>query len=252
MFTSNRDGNLDVWSLGRDTGVVRRLTEHEAADWDPFLTADGRHLVWSSGRSGNLEIWMAEADGSAPRQLTRDGVDAQNPVTTGNPGRRGLRKIRADGTDDTLLVAGTIAFPEVSPDGQYLLYLAAEPGRAESIRVARLDTGRPTGFEIPIEARTPGTIRLGRPRWMPDGRSIAFIGQDDSGSHGILVQDFQPDRDTTASRRAIGGFDAELETESFAIAPDGSRVVIAAWQRAMAIMVADGVAAVGPAASTRR
>jgi WD40 repeat protein len=82
VFSSNRSGNLDLWSVSRETGIVRRLTDDLADDWDPGFSPDGRKLIWSSTRSGNLEIWIANADGTAPRQLTRDGFAAENPTMT--------------------------------------------------------------------------------------------------------------------------------------------------------------------------
>jgi serine/threonine protein kinase/Tol biopolymer transport system component len=250
-FTSSRSGNLDLWSLSLQTAAVRRLTEHEAEDWDPAFTRDGRRLLWSSGRSGHLEIWTAEADGTSPRQLSQDGMDAENPTATPdgtwvvyvslNPERRGIWKVRMDGSEATRIVSGTVALPEVSPDGRHVLYLAAGPGQVESIRVARLDGSGPVAFEIPIAGRRPSTIRLGRARWMPDGRAIAFVGQDEQGVHGVFAQDFTPGRDTTSTRRRLGGFDPEVETESFAISPDGTRMVVAGWQRAYAVMTAEGL-----------
>ena len=64
---------------------------------------------------------------------------------------------------------------------------------------------------------------LGRSRWMPDGKAIAFVGLDDAGLTGVFVQDFVPGRDTTATRRKLAGFDPDYITETFAISPhDGA------------------------------
>jgi Tol biopolymer transport system component len=256
VFTSSRSGNLDLWALSRKTGGVRRLTEDETEDWDPALVDGGRKLLWSSGRGGHLEIWIAEADGSGSRKVTNDGMDAENPTATpggewivynsGNPSKTGVWKIRPDGTAATRLVAGTTGLPEVSPDGQYVSYLTGVQGNRETIRVVRLADGTPAPFEIPIEIVKPGPIRIGRSRWMPDGRAIAFVGQDQRGVYGIFAQDFVPGRDTTSTRRALGGFDAETETESFGISPDGSRMMIASWERLFTVMEADGISGITP------
>jgi eukaryotic-like serine/threonine-protein kinase len=256
VFTSSRSGNLDLWALSLKTGAVRRLTEDETEDWDPALVDGGRKLLWSSGRGGHLEIWIAEADGSGSRKVTNDGMDAQNPTATpraewivynsGNPSKTGVWKIRADGTAATRLVAGTIGLPEVSPDGQYVSYLTGVQENRETIRVVRLADGAPVPFEISIEIVKPGPVRIGRSRWMPDGRAIAFVGQDEKGVYGIFAQDFVPGRDTTSTRRALGGFDGETETESFGISPDGSRMMIASWERLFTVMEAEGVSGITP------
>ncbi|HJW15216.1 MAG TPA: protein kinase, partial [Thermoanaerobaculia bacterium] len=257
LFTSNRSGNLDIWKLSLKTGALRRLTEDAAEDWDPVLTRDGK-LLWSSGRGGHLEIWMADADGSGARQVTNDGVDAQNPTVTpdgawvvynsGNLAGNGVWKIHPDGSGATRIVAGTTAHPEVSPDGQYVLYLTGIQNQQETLRVARVADGRPAPFDIRIPIRRPGAIRIGRARWRPDGRAIVFVGQDENGVYGLFAQDFVPGKDTSSTRRPVGGFDKQTETESFGISPDGSRIVLASWERLLSIVAADGVPGISPPA----
>jgi Tol biopolymer transport system component len=76
---------------------------------------------------------------------------------------------------------------------------------------------------------------------MPDGRAIAFVGQDENGVNGVFVQDFVPGRDTSDTRRRLGGFDPDNSTESFAISPDGRFLTIAAWEQLFNIVIADNV-----------
>ena len=81
---------------------------------------------------------------------------------------------------------------------------------------------------------------------MPDGRAIAFLGQDERGSNGIYVQDFLPGKDTTATRRRLMGFDPETGAESFGISSDGTHMTVAGWEQATSIMLAQGVAGISP------
>ena len=255
VFSSNRSGNLDLWAISLRTGTVRRLTEDQAADWDPAFFADGR-LLWSSARGGHLEVWTAEADGSGARQLSEDGADAQNPTATPdgqwvvydsqNPARRGLWKVRADGQEARRLVAGPTGVPEVSPDGRYVLYLLATEGERETLQVAQVADGRPAPFSIELARRKPGAVRLGRARWTADGRAIVFVGQDEAGVHGMFVQDFAPGRDTTASRRKLAGFDLDRVAESFGLSPDGRQMVIAGWERSFSLLTVDGLPGLMP------
>jgi hypothetical protein len=107
--------------------------------------------------------------------------------------------------------------------------------------VARLEDGELEDFEILVEAHRRTTISLGRSRWMPDGSAIAFVGQDESGAIGLYAQDFVPGRDTSASRHKVAGFDPDVAAESFGIAPDGSRIVVAGWVQLFSLMEAEGV-----------
>jgi Tol biopolymer transport system component len=247
-FSSNRGGNLDLWTVNRTTGAVRRLTDDAADDWDVTYAPDGRHLLWCSNRTGPYEVWIANADGSGARQLTRDGVEIANPQQSPDgrwivyiarrPDQAGLWRIQSDGTRPVRLVEGAVQVPEISPDGEYVIYLDAYNGR---IRSLRLRDGSPVPFEVQVERRKATTAMLGRARWLPGGRAIAFLGQNEQGINGVFVQDFVPGRDTTATRRALGGFDPENSAETLAISPDGRYLTVAGWEQMFNIMVVNNV-----------
>ncbi|HEX6087620.1 MAG TPA: protein kinase [Thermoanaerobaculia bacterium] len=250
LFSSNRSGNLDLW-ITDSNGGVRRVTDDGAEDWDPAFTPDGKKIVWSSGRSGNLEIWMANADGSGARQISQDGKDAENPTSTPdgqwivycsfNPAKAGLWKVRPDGTQATHVVKRRTALPEVSPDGKYISYIADGLTPNVNIRVARLSDGADMGFSIPVPRVRRTTAILGRTRWMPDGKAIAFLAQNEEGVNGVFVQDFVPGVDTTKTRRPLGGFDRERATESFGIAPDGKTLTVAGWEQLFSLFSIEGL-----------
>jgi len=105
--------------------------------------------------------------------------------------------------------------------------------------VVRLEDGQAEPFEIAVNAKRRTTVTLGRARWMPDGKAIAFVGQDESGAFGIYVQDFAPGQDSTATRRKLSSFDPDVAAESFGLAPDGTRLVVAGWVQLFSLMEAD-------------
>ena len=251
VFSSDRTGNLDVWETSAATGELRQLTDDPADDWDPAFTPSG-HLLWSSNRSGNFEVWTAEADGSGARQLTHDGVDGENPAASPDgkwivygstrPNQAGIWRVRADGSDPTLLVPGLLGIPDVSSDSQYVLFLGFTGNLVgRSIRVARLSDGSPVDFEIIAGMVRPTTANMGRSRWMPDGRAIAFVGQDEKGVNGIFVQDFVPGRDTSSTRRKLGGFDSNTDAETFGLAPGGNRMAIAGREMVSSLVLLEGL-----------
>jgi len=247
IFSSNQSGNLDLWEVSTKTGSSHRITDDPAEDWDPSFTADGKQIVWSSNRSGHFEVWIAGADGSGARQLTQDGVDAENPTVTpdgdwivyssGNPAKNGVWKVRKNGSQATRLVAGPTLVPDVSPDGQYCLYVPNVTGKPYQVKVLRLADGAAVPFEILSDV-------FPRSRWMPDGKAIAFIGQDEKGVRGVFVQDFAAGQDTGKTRRPLGGFDSDSTAESFGIAPDGVRMAMAAREQLSSLMMAERVQAV--------
>ncbi len=250
-FSSNRGGGMNLWVVSTETGRLRRITDSHV-NWDPGFTRDGEHIIWSSNRSGNLEIWMADIDGSAARRVTDDGGSAENPTVTpdgewivyssGSPEKVGLWKIRPDGTEATHLYKERATIPEVSPDGRHVVFRSFTGKYPARVKVVRLEDGVLEPFEILVDQHRRTTISLGRPRWLADGSAIAFVGQDESGAIGIYTQDFVPGRNTRPTRRPVAGFDPDVASESFGIAPDGSRLVIAGWVQLFSLMEAEGIA----------
>jgi len=255
-FSSDRGGNLDLWKISLRDGSVRRITDDEADDWDPAFTPDGKRLVWSSNRSGHFEIWTAEADGSGARQVSRDGFDAENPTVTpdgrvvyasANPKGMGMGiwRVNLDGSNAQRIVSGVAIHPEVSPDGEYVVF-HRDSSESVAVLVARVSDGK----IFPIATGLVSGQSVGRPRWMPDGSGVAFVVFAPTGSSGvaaapptmgIMTQKFQPGRDTTASRRRLAGFDPDRPSESFGIAPDGKSVVVSEQQSLKTLMMAEGM-----------
>ena len=239
IFSSAQSGDADVWEVSIKTNALRRLTDHPALDWDPFMTSDGK-LIWSSNRSGNFEIWTAERDGSSPRQISHDGLDAENPAAfpggwvvyaSSQAAHPGLWKMRADGSEATLLVPGNVAWPDMSHDGQYVLYHVLSGTGVQTIHVMRLSDNSPAEFE------QPGS----RARFAPDGHSILYI---DNTSGSIMRKDF-PSL-ASAPTKVVVPASPDMEIETFHISPDGRRMVIAYQLATRSLMVADGVADVTP------
>jgi eukaryotic-like serine/threonine-protein kinase len=258
LFSSNMASNLDLWELGTDSRSLKRITEDTAEDWDPSYSPDGNYITWSSNRNGHFEVWLANNDGSGSRRITKDGVDAENPQMTAdkkwivynsyNPDLkiRGVWKIHPDGSEATQIVSGLTQWPEISPDGKYAsygFYKQSLNDRFTYERFVEIATGKTLPFEIEVSNRD----RVGgRMRWMPDGKSIVFIDEDANGNWGLFRQDFSPSEDTRATRHAIAGFDADRKLDTFAISPDGSKIVLAEVEVLSSLILAEGIPGIEP------
>jgi eukaryotic-like serine/threonine-protein kinase len=235
IFSSSRGGDVDLWEVLPKTGALRRLTDHPALDWDPFITSDNQHLVWSSNRSGNFEIWDAETDGSSPHQVSHDGFDAENPVlsrdgwvlyASAQQQRPGIYKVRLDGSDTKLLVPGPAAWPDVSPDGKYVLYHTVSSALHAKISVVRFPEGTPVGFQA------EGL----RARFSADGHSIVYIR---NGGRDIVQQDFLSGPSSPV--RVLVPASPDFITESFGMTRDVKNIVASYMQPSRSLVIADGV-----------
>lgn len=168
VFTSTRDGDLELYRMDADGGDVRRLTQAPGYDGGAFFSADCSKIVWRASRPaegeeledyrrllaqglvrpGKLEIWVAQADGSEARQVTYLDAASFAPYffpsaerilfssNYGDPQGRefDLWAVDADGTDleRVTYTPGFDGFPMFSPDGEQLAFASnrnqSEPG----------------------------------------------------------------------------------------------------------------------------
>jgi TolB protein len=157
VFTSVRDGDMEIYSMNADGSGVRRLTNRPGPDGGPFFSRDGSQIVFrarmSAGeeladyqgllkeglwRPTSLEIFVMNADGSNLRQVTKLGKASFAPYFTPNgkqiifatnahdPKGRDfdLYLINVDGTGLQRLTFNPTfdGFPMFSPDGKKLVF----------------------------------------------------------------------------------------------------------------------------------
>ncbi len=106
------------------------------------------------------------------------------------------------------------------------MYLTKRRTTRPVINVADISTGKTVPVTIEVDT-TKTFLDVGRARWMPDGRSILFLGENRLGLLGVFVQAFTPGQNTANTRRAVAGFDADSVTESFGVSADGLRLILA-------------------------
>jgi TolB protein len=87
-FTSDRDGDQDIYVVKADGKGLRQLTNEDGSDANPAFSPKGDLIAFESNRTGSPEskwtddpeIWVMRADGSKPVQLT-DFASEPKPST---------------------------------------------------------------------------------------------------------------------------------------------------------------------------
>jgi Tol biopolymer transport system component len=165
IFTSTRDGDIELYSMKIDGTDVKRLTHHIGYDGGAYFSPDNKKIVWRAGypkddaetedykkllqqnlvRPTTLEIWVANADGSNAKQVTHNGAanfapfftpDGKKIIYASNvddPKRRSfeLYLVNLDGTGTERVTYGQQfdSFPMFSPDGKKLLWASNRNGK---------------------------------------------------------------------------------------------------------------------------
>ncbi len=133
-FDSDRDNNLEVYSMGPDGSHQTNLTNNPGDDFDPVWSPDGSEIAFSSNRKNSqgdgLFIYVMNADGNYVHQLSQQG-DSRFPDWSPDGSRIAFSSqgdiyvINVDGSNELNLTQSEEKDeqPKFSPDGQQIAWL---------------------------------------------------------------------------------------------------------------------------------
>lgn len=143
LFTSDRSGNFDIWSVPLAGGEPAPLAVSPLEDHQAQVSPDGSRVAFTSNRTGSYDVWVMPAAGGEPRRLTEWPSDEYAP--------------------------------RWSPDGSLIAFTSNRETTQEDIWVVPADGGTPrrvTRFDAAIMVQAPYT---GGARWSPDGQSLYVV-----------------------------------------------------------------------------
>src|SRR5256885_1752386 len=189
-FSSNRDGNFEIYVMAADGSAPTRLTNSPGSDLEPTWSPDGQRIAFTSIRGGIFEIHIMGADGSAPTVVWSGGGDALEPSWSPDGGRIAFASNRTrngfainlmnvDGSGLTQLTNDHDDFPSWSPDGRAIAFASLRDGNHWEIFVMNADGSA-------LRRLTSGPSSDVGPSWSPDGAEIAF-SSDRDGNFEIYV-----------------------------------------------------------------
>ncbi len=75
VFTTNRDGNYEIYAMNTDGTSQTRLTTSSGDDLAPSWNLAGTKIAFDSNRDGNWNVYTMNLDGSGQTQLTTNAAD---------------------------------------------------------------------------------------------------------------------------------------------------------------------------------
>lgn len=71
-FTSQRDGNAEIYIMNADGSNQTNLTNSSSNDGEPCFSPDGQKITFESTRDVNSEVYVMDADGANQTNLTNN------------------------------------------------------------------------------------------------------------------------------------------------------------------------------------
>lgn len=180
LFTTDQDGNKEIYSMLSDGSAQARLTKHQAVDSFAKWSPDRKKIVFESRRDGNNEIYVMDSDGSNPINLSNNAANDGSAVwspdgnqitfVSNREGNDDIFIMNADGSGQTQIThhADTDHQPAWSPDGKRLAFSSGRDRNVWTIWVKDLPSDTLTQItEAPLSTFSPA--------WSPDGTEIAFV-----------------------------------------------------------------------------
>ena len=70
VFTSNKQGNNEIYMATLNGSKWHNLTNHSSSDNWPVVSSDKKQLLFQSRRNGNLDVYLLSLDNKMPYRLT--------------------------------------------------------------------------------------------------------------------------------------------------------------------------------------
>ena len=196
-FTSNRNGQNEIYIQNADGSNTVNLTNNLADDQQPAWSSDGEWVLFTSNRDGNYEIYEVRVNNLETRNLTNSPSNDTQPswlrsqtrdlsgdyilFTSDRDGNAEIYRMKSDGTGAVNLTMNPASdqMARGSTDGSLVAFTSNRTGNQE-IFTMRLD-----GQGLTNVTNNPSSD-FG-PAWSADQVWIAFTS-DRSGNRDVYVQ----------------------------------------------------------------
>ena len=229
-FSTDRDGNEEIYGMDLAAGISADVTNNTANDYNPNISPDGQWMVFTSDRSGTYQIYKMKLSDSSVTRLTNDGATDWDPAFSPDGTRIVFKSNRDDGYGDIFIMNsdGTGQSnltpsmnsseewdPDFSRDGSKIVF------------VSRGTPSDPNTDEIYVmNSDGSGRVRLTNnsyPDWYPScspvSDTILFISKTAAGQpDNIFTMDFNG-----ANKSKLGSLAGDNDDPYYT--PDGTGII---------------------------
>jgi tricorn protease len=258
-FSSDRNGNLDVYLIPAAGGTVKQLTSHSAEDTVLNWSPDGRSVLFSSNRGEHFQplLYTVGVDGGMPVSAGADaGVQASfspdgRRLAYNQKGQAYWRKFYRGSNQSDVMVADVAAkkFSNLTDfDGMDSWPMWARDGNIYFVS-DRDGNGLTNVWRVPEsggKAERVTSFKSGDVRWpaiSADGKTIVFehdfqISKLDLASKRVTPLRFDINAETGESLSEVRSFNSEVD--DYDLAPNSRRVAVSVHGEVFTVPVEEG------------
>ena len=202
LFTTNRDGNNEIYTMNADGSNQHRLTNNELSDASAQWSPNGQKIVYhrtEAAAGSRPQIWIMNSDGSGQTRLTNTTTsdvraswrpDGQKILFSrcDATGVCDLYTMNSDGSGQTVFPGLTTANDEdsgsYSPDGTKVVFVCSSGGSAftnQNICTANADGSNRQQTTIGVSP-----VVISAPMFSPDSTRVVFVRQ---GTSSVFSSD---------------------------------------------------------------
>jgi len=224
-FSSNRDGDFEIWICDSDGSNAQRLTSRGVYCASPHWSPDGQQIAFDSGSSGtSWKVYLVSINGGKPKPLTNGLTTDWQPswsrdgkwiyFTSNRSGEDQVWKVPSRGGDAMAVTHKGGYFALESQDGRWVYY--SKRNEATSLWKVPSEGGEESQV---LESVNPLAFAIVQ-------NGIYFIlqgpespGPESAGANSIRFFDFATKESQTIfrSERSIEGY--------LSVSPDGQQIL---------------------------
>lgn len=240
-FSSNRNGNYELYVMNKDGSEQINLTQTATAELFPAVSSKGDEIAFVGEVDGNYDIYVVNVDGSNRRRLTHEARIDDWPSWGSNDqvivydyvddGDYGIVQMDTNGSNKHILVdnSARTVDPHTVNSSHWIVYSSDEldPGGNDAIFSYHDISGA-------TERLTELDIDAGAPALSHDGKKIVFNAGDSNWDLYVMNRDGSDIKRLTANAG---------DNKWGAFSPDGSEIAFTSSRNGgwhIFLMKADG------------
>lgn len=98
----------DLYKVAADGGTAQALTLHEAHDYMPVWSRDGKQIAFASNRYGNFDVYLMNANGGKPTRLTYHSANDLPSSFSAKGDAVLFKSLRLDDADNRMFPSGRL------------------------------------------------------------------------------------------------------------------------------------------------